>query len=96
MVLIIIGIAVSFIGIFISFYIHWENKKLVLKEKKMIFDKIADIKTTLQSHLDELEADQKKNPAGNLDTVGIRQEKIKAMIEILSRFEKRLKKMKIK
>ena len=96
MIEIIIAIIIGILGILINFYIYRKNKSLVLKEKEMILDKVTDIKTTLQSHLDELETDQKRRPMENLDTVGIRQEKIQAMIEILSRLGERLKDIKIK
>jgi uncharacterized membrane protein len=92
----IIGILITILGILISFCIHRKNRKLILTEKQMISDKVADIKTTLQSHIHELEADRERRPREKFDTVGIREEKIQAMIEILSRFEERLKNTKIK
>jgi len=62
----------------------------LLTEKQMILDKVSDIKTILQFHINELRADQERRPEENLDTICIRQEKVEGIIEILSRFEKRL------
>lgn len=88
---VIIGIMIGILGILISIYIHRLNEKSLLSEKVMILDKVSDIKTILQFHINELKADQERRPTENLDTIGIRKEKVEGMIEILSRFEKRLK-----
>ena len=57
----------------------------------MILDRISDLKTTMQSHLDKLVADRKNQNDQNLNTIHIREEDIKAIRDNLERFENRLK-----
>ena len=95
--MLILGIAISIIGLLWTVYGIWSTsrlKKLILDEKIMISEKILDFKSTLQGYkqiiLNQRERDN--NPA--LDQVIVNIEHINSIIDNLDRFANQLKEIK--
>ncbi len=97
MTLTLIGIILTTFGLIWTIYGVFSNrkiKKLIISEKNMILDKVSDLKIIMQAHLNKLIADRKIQNNQTLNNIIIREEDIKAIKEILGKFEDRLKSIK--
>ena len=79
----------------VSYYSGRKIKSLIISEKNMILDKVSDIKTTLQGHVNKVYNDRKTFSDEKRNTLnGVRIEDLESTIENLSRFEERLRNIK--
>jgi len=81
----------AFIVTIISFLLGKKTKKLILKEKNMLADKVSDFKTTFKRYADRLYNDRKTFKDDSRNTVHIRIEDIEGIIRNLNRFERSLR-----
>ena len=92
-----ISLAITVIAAFIttiSFLSGKKLKKLIISEKNMIQDKVADIKTLLQKHIDIVVNDRSTYKDSTRNSITIRIEEFQSIIKNLERFESRLKSIK--
>jgi len=88
-----IGIVLSVIGVFIASYGIYSNgkiEKLILKEKRLIRDKILDIAQIFTGHRNKIINDRKTFNKPDFNNVSIRIEDLEGIIENLNRFAEQL------
>jgi len=66
-------------------------RTLVVSEKKQFMDRVEDLRTLLQGHVDQVVRDREKLGNTDLDTAGIRIEVLQGWIKNLDRFAERLR-----
>ena len=93
--------AASMIGAFVTITgIVWtiigirankQIRNLIVAEKKQFMDRVLDLRTELQSHVDIVIRDREAQSNQKLNTAGIRMERLEAMVKNLDRFAERLR-----
>ncbi len=90
----IVGLVLNVALAIYNFFSNKQLKKLILKEKNMIRNKILDIARTHQADIDKVLNDRKMFNDPTLNEVKIRIEDLKADVDNLNQFAEELQMMK--